>query len=199
MKNVMILTLAAAIFTLQAADSFFRTDVDGEKEQIELSATGNEAIKIIQPLKDGVVRKCLFFAVSSGKVSNTGWQEYKFSFIPSKSGKLNIALKGQWSQKVENRGWIAVARIVINGKLMENGDFKKTWIWKARNNKVVPNGFILNGSAEYLRDGGKGANPAVMVNHDNSMMFSLNVVGGQTYAVECLVKAASSDSANKQP
>lgn len=123
------------------------------------------------------------------KLSSTEWKEYEFSFTPSVSGSISIAVKGQWSQKPENREWVLVNRIAVNGELVKNGDFKQFWRWKAKNNKQVPNEFILGEKAQYLQDAGKDATPAVLVNHDNPVFFGLNVEAGKTYTVKCLVKA----------
>ncbi len=190
MKYLMTAALAtAAFFMVQAADSFFRTDLDGRKNHIELMPGSNDSVKAENPMRDGEAQRELIYATGKTKLSSTEWKEYEFSFTPSVSGSISIAVKGQWSQKPENRGWVLVNRISVNGKLVKNGDFKQFWRWKAKNNKQVPNEFVLGEKAQYLQNAGKDMTPAVLVNHDNPVFLGLNVEAGKTYTVKCLVKA----------
>lgn len=189
MKYLMTAALATAAFFMVQADSFFRTDLDGRKNHIELMPGSNGAVEAVNPMRDGEAQRELIYATGKTKLSSTEWKEYEFSFTPSVSGSISIAVKGQWSQKPENRGWVLVNRISVNGKLVKNGDFKQFWRWKAKNNKQVPNEFILGEKAQYLQNAGKDMTPAVLVNHDNPVFFGLNVEAGKTYTVKCLVKA----------
>lgn len=58
MKYLMTAALAtAAFFMVQAADSFFRTDLDGRKNHIELMPGSNDSVKAENPMRDGEAQR----------------------------------------------------------------------------------------------------------------------------------------------
>ena len=58
MKYLMTAALATAAFVMiQAADSFFRTDLDGRKNHIELMPESNDSVKAENPMRNGEAPK----------------------------------------------------------------------------------------------------------------------------------------------
>ena len=109
------------------------------------------------------------------------------TFIPENSGKLQLALCGQAAKKVEDRGWLTVTNLSINGKLVPNADLKKVY---ERNGKQIPNGFWFNRNPVYVSDGGPDGAAGVTVNHDNRLIRPFMVEAGKPVTIEFMAKAA---------
>ena len=192
MKKILTFAFAAmAVFALQAADAYFRVDVDGQKEQIVLTPEKDSDYNAQQFgwLKSPDAKQYTLSVGFKKALSTAEWEDCEFSFIPSKSGTVNISIGGQWATKPENRAWLLVNKFEVNDKLYANGDFKKTW--KQKNGRLIPQGFWLNGKSKYLPTAGEHGTPAVLVNHDNRLGFSLKVEAGKKYELEFEVKAAT--------
>ena len=193
MKKLCILTLVAAAFTLPAADAIFRVDFNSGKDQIILTPEKNDSMNAVPMnwVKDPEARKYTLTATSRKKVSAAEWKDYEITFVPSKSGSINITVGGQWAAKPEDRAWLLVNKFEVNDKLYANGDFKKTFTGK--NGRVIPNGFSIGGKAKYLPTAGEKGTPAILVNHDNRIGFNMKVEAGKKYELEFGVKAATPD------
>ncbi len=188
MKKLLTLSLAAvAAFALQA-DSMFRSDINCVKEQNELTVkSDNMKFDRQSWIKDKAVHKYTSTAWT-GKLGED-WQTVSYTVTPSKSGNININMMGQWAKTADTRGWVLVDNIKINGELVPNGDFKKTW--KNKEGKVYPAHFWLNHKAQYIPDGGKDGSAAILVNHDNYGHYTLkNAEAGKAYTIQFTVKAA---------
>ena len=116
------------------------------------------------------------------QVLGTEWKDYDFSFIPSKSGKVNISIGAQWAKTPAERQWVLVNKMELNDQLYKNGDFKATW--KDKDGRVIPSGFWLWKGAKYLPTAGEKGTPAILVNHDNRLTCTLNVEAGKKYELE---------------
>lgn len=197
MKKLMTLTLAvAAAIAVQAADTFFRVDVNGIKENIALTHENSTDMNIgtMGWLKDAEQRKCSVTASSKQKLSATEWKNYSVTFTPAKSGKVTVGIIGQWAAKPENMGWVLVNNVKVNDQLYKNGDFKKTY--KAHNGTAtMPSEFWLNNKAAYCPTAGDKGTPAILVNHNNQGSFSMPVEAGKKYKLTFSVKAGSPDQA----
>ena len=193
MKKLCILTLVAAAFALPAADAIFRVDFNSGKDQIVLTPENDGNMKAVPMdwVKDAEARKYTLTATSRQKVSAAEWKDYEITFVPSKSGSINITVGGQWAAKPENRAWLLVNKFEVNDKLYANGDFKKTY--PGKNGRVIPNGFWLGGKAKYLPSAGEKGTPAILVNHDNRLVINMKVEAGKKYELEFEVKAATPD------
>lgn len=194
MKKLMTLSLAAMAFAMvHAADSYFRVDVNGAKEQIELKSTPGNGMKATPMgwVKSADKRKYTVTSWSTEKLPADQWKTCELTFVPSKSGTVAIDIIGQWAAKPENRGWLLVNNMKVNDKLYTNGDFKRTW--KTKDGKTMPNGFWLNGKASHLTTGGENGTPAIMVNHDNGSYLSMKVEAGKSYKLGFSVKAVMPD------
>ena len=193
MKKLCILTLVAAAFALPAADAIFRVDFNSGKDQIVLTPENDGNMKAVPMdwVKDAEARKYTLTATSRQKISAAEWKDYEITFVPSKSGSINITVGGQWAAKPENRAWLLVNKFEVNDKLYANGDFKKTY--PGKNGRVIPNGFWLGGKAKYLPSAGEKGTPAILVNHDNRLVINMKVEAGKKYELEFEVKAATPD------
>ena len=194
MKKILTFAFAAmAAFALQAADAYFRVDIDGQKDQIVLTPEKDSDYNASRFgwLKDPNAKQYTLSVGFKEAISSAEWKDCEFSFIPSKSGTVLITVGGQWAAKPEGRAWLLVNKFEVNDKLYANGDFKKTFTGK--NGRVIPNGFSIGGKAKYLPTAGEKGTPAILVNHDNRIGFNMKVEAGKKYELEFEVKAATPD------
>ena len=189
MKHLMTLTLAAAaLFSVQAAKCFFRSDINCVKSRIELDGK-SDSMKVgrLTNVRDEDDRKYTLSVVTP-KLSDE-WKEFSYTVTPSEDGDLRIVLMGQWARTPEACGWVLIDHIDINGVLAPNGSFKKTY--KLKNGKVMPVDFWLSKKACYVAEGGIDGSGAILVNHDNVGLFVIkNAEAGKEYTIQFTVKAA---------
>ncbi len=189
MKHLMTLTLAAAaLFSVQAANCFFRSDINCVKSRIELEGK-SDSMKVGRQtyVRDEDDRKYTLSVVTP-KLSDE-WKEFSYTVTPSEDGDLRIGLMGQWARTPEACGWVLIDHIDINGALAPNGSFKKTY--KLKNGKVMPVDFWLSKKACYVAEGGIDGSGAILVNHDNAGLFVIkNAEAGKEYTIQFTVKAA---------
>ena len=189
MKHLMTLTLAAAaLFSVQAANCFFRSDINCVKSRIELDGK-SDSMKVgrLTNVRDEDDRKYTLSVVTP-KLSDE-WKEFSYTVTPSEDGDLRIVLMGQWARIPEACGWVLIDHIDINGVLAPNGSFKKTY--KLKNGKVMPVDFWLSKKACYVAEGGIDGSGAILVNHDNAGLFVIkNAEAGKEYTIQFTVKAA---------
>ncbi len=115
------------------------------------------------------------------------WRKCKFSFIPESAGSVTLSIMGENSRSKDDRGWIAISGLMVDGNPIANSDFAKTTV---KNGKPVPDGFTLNGGASHVAGGGPNGSGAVLVNHDNQLSYNLKVEGGRPVTIEFMSKAA---------
>lgn len=188
MKHLMTLALAAAtLISVQAADSVFRSDINCVKTQNPLEIkSDNMKTGRLTWLKNKADHQ---YTTTATKNVGDDWQTVSYTVTPGKNGDFRFSLQGQWARTADTRGWVLVDNIKINGELVPNGDFKKTW--KSKEGKVYPAHFWLNRKAQYIPDGGKDGSAAILVNHDNSGHYTLkNAEAGKAYTIQFTVKAA---------
>lgn len=192
-KSLMVSLFAAALLCADAADAVFRVDFNSGKDQIVLQPEKNNEMQAepMKWVKDPEARKYTLTTWSNGMVPATRWKSYRISFVPSSSGSVSISVGAQWAAKPENRHWLLVNRMDLNGKLYANGDFRKTR--KSRDDRTIPIGFWLAKDARYLPSSGEAGTPAVLVNHDNRLYFTLKVEAGKPYELRFKIKTPSSD------
>lgn len=193
MKKLLALALLAVGFAaVQAADAIFRVDVNGVKDKIAF--TIHQEDDDMKGTPQGRVKQdkeCTITYWALKKIGSTEWKDYEISFTPKKSGTVHISVGGQYDNIPANRAWLLVNKVEMNDKLYPNGDFTKTY--KTKDGRVIPNGFWIHGKAKYLPTAGEKGTPAILVNHDNRLTFSLKVEAGKKYEFEFEVKAATPD------
>jgi hypothetical protein len=106
-----------------------RIDIDGIKEGIGIlvvsqpqGGSGRIASWRTNPEEN---KQYAVFQMPSVK---TQWRKMTFSFMPTKSGKIRIVLKGPWSQidGIIQRLWIRFDDVSVENSAVENGSFEKT-------------------------------------------------------------------------
>ncbi len=113
------------------------------------------------------------------------WTEYTVTFVPNRSGRVWIRIGGRWRREGEERTWLMVDSVRLNGKLLENGDFRK---YSERQPDVFrPDNWILEHRAEFYIDGGRDKSPACLVNHDSPIVTSFQVRAGEPNTVSIVV------------
>ena len=190
MKLFATLILSAAAATSLLAASMPRCDISGvsQKGNIKLSpgTSGGGMLVTRQNWGPENTRPCRLVA-SSKKAIGSEWTNCKFIFTPEESGVVTITIGGQWAKNVEDRGWLMVSKLTIDGTPVENADMKKTF---ERNGRTMPNGFWLSGKkSEYVADGGPDGAAGVLVNHDNRLVRAFKVEAGKLVTVEYMAKA----------
>ena len=104
MKHLMTLALAAAaLVSVQAANSFFRSDINCVKSRIELEGK-SDSMKVgrLTNVRDEDDRKYTLSVVTP-KLSDE-WKEFSYTVTPSEDGDLRIGLMGQWARTPEANG-----------------------------------------------------------------------------------------------
>lgn len=191
MKLFAALILTAAAATSLLAASMPRCDISGVSQKGNVKLTPGTIEGGLQVGRQNwgpeETRPCRLVA-STRKVVGPEWTVCKFVFTPEESGIVTLSLGGQWARNVEDRGWLMVGNLKINGTPVTNADMKKTY---ERNGRTMPNGFWLSGKkSEYVADGGPDGAAGVLVNHDNRLGRSIKVEAGKPVTVEYMAKAA---------
>ena len=188
MKLFATLALAAMTAVPLFAASIPRCDITGldKAGKVKLTPGKIEGGLRVSNQNWGAEETRPFRLTAAGKAIGPEWTRCKLTFIPENSGKLQLALCGQAAKKVEDRGWLTVTNLSINGKLVPNADLKKVY---ERNGKQIPNGFWVYGKTVYVADGGPDGAAAMLVNHDSRLTRVIKVEGGQPVTVEYMAKA----------
>ena len=94
MKKLITLALAAlAAIAAQAANSFLRVDINATDQQIALTKPYSDCM-VVSPMnwiKNAENRKYTLSASMN--------DPFSFSFTPEKTGKLRVAVCGQWAKE----------------------------------------------------------------------------------------------------
>ncbi len=189
MKLFATLALAAMTAVPLFAASIPRCDITGldKAGKVKLTPGKIEGGLRVSNQNWGAEETRPFRLTAAGKAIGPEWTRCKLTFIPENSGKLQLALCGQAAKKVEDRGWLTVTNLSINGKLVPNADLKKVY---ERNGKQIPNGFWFNRNPVYVSDGGPDGAAGVTVNHDNRLIRPFMVEAGKPVTIEFMAKAA---------
>ena len=115
MKRLLTLSLAlAAVLAVQGADTIFRVDMESKKDQIVLNVEKDDDLKATNfGWGKADERKYTQSIAFREKVPSTEWKDYDFSFIPSKSGKVNISIGAQWAKTPAERQWVLVNKMEL--------------------------------------------------------------------------------------
>ena len=189
MKLFATLFLSAVTTASLFAASIPRCDVSGvtKEGKVKLTPGTSEGWRVTpQGWGPAETRPCRLSAFSTKPVG-AEWTLCKFVFTPETSGNVNLSIGGQWGKTENDRAWMLVSKLAINGQPVTNSDMKKT---TNRNGKIMPNGFWLGGKkVKYVADGGPDGAVAVAVNHDNRVYRTFKVEAGKPVTVEYMAKA----------
>lgn len=157
-------------------NSYLRLEINGVPDKIVLKAqatphasTGNAGW--YGPEKPYVL------VVNMKNPLTEKWVDHTFTFTPNRSGKIWLRIGGRWSKDSEERNWLLIDRVMLNGKLLANGDFKE---YREKSPDVYrPKNWILQNRADYYLDAGENQTPACLVNHDSPITASFTVRAGE--------------------
>lgn len=164
--------------------SYFRLDINAIPDRIVLH--GQKQIDANVRNAGWYRENSKFVLTADGKEPlQQEWTEYSVTFVPNRSGKVWIRIGGRWRKEGEERTWLMVDSVRLNGKLMKNGDFKE---YAERQPDVYrPEHWILEHRAEFYIDGGRDKSPACLVNHDSPIVTSFQVRAGEPNTVSVVV------------
>ncbi len=155
-----------------------------EKDNPIFSSDGNW-------VKDSVERKATLLMQDPNKpLSTESWTPFRATFRADGNGNVTVAFQGRYAADAENRQWVFVRHIKINGvKWKDNYEFKKTYSHKTTQ-KTIPLGFWFEGKKAVLQEDAGDGKPAMLINHDNRLCLMLPVEEGKTYTIEAEFQAA---------
>ena len=166
-------------------NSFFRMDINAIPDRIFLRGEKQQDANVHNA---GWYREDSKFVltVNAKEPLKEEWTEYSTTFVPNRSGRVWIRIGGRWRKEGEERTWLMVDSVRLNGKLLENGDFKE---YSERQEDVYrPENWILENRAEFFIDGGREKSPACLVNHDSPIVTSFLVRAGEPNTISVVVK-----------
>ena len=166
-------------------DSYFRMDINAIPDRIVLRGEKQQDAHVYNASWYREDSKFVL-TVNAKEPLKEEWTEYSVTFVPNRSGKVWIRIGGRWRKEGEERTWLMVDSVRLNGKLLKNGDFKE---YKERQPDVYrPENWILEHRAEFYIDGGRDKSPACLVNHDSPVITSFPVRAGEPNTVSVVVK-----------
>jgi len=179
------LVVATAFATLcsvaHASDVHARIDVNGIQGGIVLEgndiSAGGESVNATWE-KDEKKQNC---QLVSYFIAGKEWKTGTFSFTPDKSGTVDIRVLGTHSNP---SAWTLITDIKATGTTLANGDFKNGLAgWTLSN-------WVKDGSKATVVDGQTPDSKAIKVSHDNGVVQSVPVVGGQVVKITFSYKVA---------
>ncbi len=185
MKKFSVVLLLTALVATTVSAAVFRADISGlQKEgRVKLTPGKAEGMTIARQVWLKAEQEYTINACSETLPAGQ-WSDCTINFTADDSGTLRVELKGQWHRDAAAREWLKIGPVTVNGKALPNADYSVT---DPKNGKSMPRGFWLNKAAGLLPGGGPDGKGAVLVNHDNTLVFSLKVEAGRSYTI--VVKA----------
>lgn len=181
-------TLFLCTFSAAAAGALpsrARIDINGLKEQIKISDVqcSPNLRNVINKKHDAVQRDC-YLTVESGVLTDQ-WQEFEFSFVPEKSGKLRLMVRGNWTKKDPVR-FVAYDNFTFSGFKSLNPDFETT-----KNSTI--SGWMLRDMNMCIgkTDAASGKN-YVKCTHDFYIFQNMHVTAGKKATIRFYARAAES-------
>ena len=186
MKKFSAVLFLTALVSLTVSAAAFRADITGLQKEGKVKLTPGEAEGMVigrQTWRSQEEQPYSLNAYSSALPAGE-WSDCTINFTADESGTIRVKLKGQWHKDAASREWLKIGPVTVNGKAVPNADYSVT---DPKNGKAMPRGFWLNKEAVLLPGGGPDGKGAVLVNHDNTLVFSQKVEAGKTYTI--VVKA----------
>ena len=189
MKLFATLFLSAVTTASLFAASIPRCDLTGitKEGKVKLTPGTSEGWRVTPQGWGPAETRAYRLSASATKPVGAEWTLCKFVFTPETSGNVNLSIGGQWGKTENDRAWMLVSKLAINGQPVTNSDMKKT---TNRNGKIMPNGFWLGGKkVKYVADGGPDGAAAMLVNHDSRLTRTFKVEAGKPVTIEYMAKA----------
>ncbi len=176
MKISGVLFAAAAALPLLAVAGV-RVDLDGLKDGIKLKKTAGEFKVQKGHWLKGEQQECYLY-LTAGPAE--GWTAEEFTFVPEKSGTVNLSFCGAWAEKPENMAAFLIDDITVDGKSLPNGGFEEVKDGK-------PAGWTISKAPAVVTDANTG-NSAVKVDHVNRVAQKIQVEAGKPCTVKFFAK-----------
>ena len=187
MKKQMALLAGVAcigIASLQGGDGVLRTDLFGGASE------GKTAIEAVNEAGDGRMKlgrpgwlagkpEGEFHLYGEAKAVDAAGA-FSFTFRAASAGVVVVKLGGGWSREAAARQPILIDRVLLNGELMPNGDFKN--VWKDKTGRKMAAGFWADGEPAAV-DGAAAGMHSIRVDYGNRLCFTLQVKAGELYTV----------------
>ena len=169
MKKFSVVLLLTALVATTVSAAVFRADISGlQKEgRVKLTPGKAEGMTIARQVWLKAEQEYTINACSETLPAGQ-WSDCTINFTADDSGTLRVELKGQWHRDAAAREWLKIGPVTVNGKALPNADYSVT---DPKNGKSMPRGFWLNKAAVLLPGGGPDGKGAVLVNHDNTLVF----------------------------
>lgn len=186
MKKLSAVLFLTALASLTVSAAAFRADIAGLQKDGKVKLTPGEAdgMTIGRQTWRSQDEQPYTLNVYSGALPAGEWSDCTIAFTADESGTIRVEVKGQWHKDPASREWLKIGPVTVNGKPLPNADYSVT---DPKNGKAMPRGFWLNKKADLLPGGGPDGKAAVLVNHDNTLVFSQKVEAGKSYTI--VVKA----------
>ena len=177
--SAVLFLMALASMTVSAA--IFRADISGVQKEGKVKLTPGKADGMTIARQTWLKAEQEYTINAYSKTLPAGeWSDCVVNFTADESGTIRVELKGQWHKDVASRQWLKIGPVTVNGKALPNSDYSVTDL---KNGKSMPRGFWLNKSAALLPGEGPDGKGAVLVNHDNTLVFTLKVEAGKSYTI----------------
>lgn len=189
MKLFATLFLSAVTTASLFAASIPRCDVSGVNKTGNVKLTPGSVeggMKVIHQTWGDQATRQHRISATAPKAIGSEWTLCKFVFTPETSGNVYLSIGGQWAKNAEERGWLAVSKLSVNGTPVSNADLKKV---TDRKGTMIPNGFWAYGKTQYDADGGPDGAAAMLVNHDSRLTRTIKVEAGKPVTIEYMAKA----------
>lgn len=188
-----IMMFALGVSTLCGA-AYFRSDANGNDK------SGKVIIKALPgELNAGVFtwvkeedRDATITFSAKNRVTSEAWSTFQYGFTAENTGKVTVSFGAQWTKDPEKREWVYIDSIKLNGELIPNGDFAKTY---KKGEKWLLEVFWIHPKAEIVEGAGLEGSKAIRVNHDARISQVFDVEAGKTYTFTVTVKAAPAPEA----
>ena len=188
MKLFATLFLSAVTTASLFAASIPRCDLTGitKEGKVKLTPGTSDGWRVTPQGWGPAETRAYRLSASATKPVGAEWTLCKFVFTPETSGNVYLSIGGQWAKNAEERGWLAVSKLSVNGTPVSNADLKKV---TDRKGTMIPNGFWAYGKTQYDADGGPDGAAAMLVNHDSRLTRTFKVEAGKPVTIEYMAKA----------
>jgi len=167
--------------TLFAAEKLaFRVDLDGTREQVELSPNTQDGDTVLWHPNWGAEDTKSMRMTAEEKLTGT-WTKVTMHFIPKKDGMIRVDFCGVNHKDPIKRPWCAITELRLNGNLINNND-----VTDLKDDDRTPKGFSIANKAKIKVDADGRA--IALVNHDNRLVTNIRVQKDKVYTLTLQAK-----------
>lgn len=181
MKQFAVLLSALFCTVLAAAPTEFRLDISSRDNVLK---PGTGEVKFSKAGWLAPAEQPGYLIVS--KAVGEDWTPVEFSFVAEKDGFIWLAFGASWASTPEERPFIIIDEIKLNGQEAPNGGFEAL-----KPDLSAPRIWNLGSKSKAcLVDDAKAGKKAMKVNHDHRAGQGLKVEAGKSYTISLFAKIA---------